>query len=196
MLCSPHHFSNALYFLPLFQNLGRYHRHYREGYNTDLDDVHNNRSVSKQTGIFQRIGTDDESQQFRSRPIETKETIPAGVDIDANRASHQGKLIIDKATTSNSQVTQSHSAIEDEQAEVVQGKSLLSEESDGFEEDSFIYTDLKISESPTLDEGILDDLERLGRSSDRRNARRRLVLTPEASQDGDLLQDSQQGKIW
>lgn len=57
-----------------------------------------------------------------------------------------------------------------------------SEESDGFEEDSFIYTDLKVSESPTLDEQILSDHERLKNSLDRRESRRKVVFAEEDGQ--------------
>lgn len=57
-----------------------------------------------------------------------------------------------------------------------EGVNEKSEESDGFEEDSFIYADLKQSESPSLDLGIIDDLAELSKSMDRKVVRRKVVL--------------------
>lgn len=54
-------------------------------------------------------------------------------------------------------------------------------ESDGFEEDSFIYADLKKSESPSVDESILKELETMKNTTDPREARRRVVLSPRTS---------------
>lgn len=54
-------------------------------------------------------------------------------------------------------------------------------ESDGFEEDSFIYADLKKSESPSVDESILKELDLMRNTTDPREARRRVVLSPRTS---------------
>jgi len=66
----------------------------------------------------------------------------------------------------------------------VTSKNFAGDDSDGFAEDSFIYADLKKSESPSLDEDILKDLDRLRRSSDPRDARRKVVLIPSTSKEG------------
>lgn len=69
--------------------------------------------------------------------------------------------------------------------------SATSEESDGFEEDSFIYTSLKISESPTLDRGIIEDLDKLNiEGFDKKEARRRVVLSED---DSDLTSTHNSG---
>lgn len=67
-----------------------------------------------------------------------------------------------------------------------QRQEVQSDESDGFEEDSFIYADLKNSESPSLDEDILRDLSRLRKSCDPKDARRQVILTPSTSHEGKL----------
>lgn len=66
----------------------------------------------------------------------------------------------------------------------VSSKIISSEDSDGFEEDSFIYADLKKSESPSLDQDILKDLDRLRRSSNPKDARRTVIPIPTTSQEG------------
>lgn len=104
---------------------------------------------------------------------------------------HQGELFCDKIDSSSPVTTpvlhtlgdlykddHEHTRMPKEREEK---KEVPSEESDGFEEDSFIYTDLKKSESPSLDEAILKDLSRLGRSSDPKDARRKVVITPSVS---------------
>lgn len=71
-----------------------------------------------------------------------------------------------------------------------------SEESDGFGEDSFIYTDLKVSESQTLDEEILSDREKLRGSHNQRDSRRQVVFVGEddaASKDS--IKDLYEGEL-
>lgn len=48
-------------------------------------------------------------------------------------------------------------------------------DSDEFEEDSFIYTDVKISESPILDKEIYQDMNRMSQTKDK-NENRRLII--------------------
>lgn len=71
-----------------------------------------------------------------------------------------------------------------------------SDESDGFQEDSFIYTDLKVSESPTLDIEILNDREKLKSSLNQRNSRRKVVFAEEESETpGDSIKKQYEGKL-